>query len=1296
MNFHKVRNPYVGLRPFETEDSPLFYGRKQQISEILQKLSENRFLAVVGSSGCGKSSLIRAGLIPHLNAGFLVEERDQWCIVTMKPGNKPVCSLAESINKSVFEEADHRVFYKKIREEGIPFLMKKFYHYFQKTDANILILVDQFEEIFRFTDDGAYNEQADFISIILSITKRKNLPIYVVLTMRSDFIGSCDRFYDLPEALNESQYLLPRMTHKQLKQAIEIPAALYEGQIHKSLVQKLLNDINAYSDEYKKYALRTNIDDHKDQLPLLQHMMRRIWDNKLQSKNLYIKKNNRIEITLADYDKVGGLKKALTDHANRIYNQFNNEQKEIIRKIFCCLVDPKEHGIHTRKPSVIKNISKITGTNEEVIIEIIKNFKNKGFLANTESGELNRESVIDITHESLIRQWDRLKNWIDDELTSIEKLKHLEVRAKDYSDNRGEPLSGIDYKENSEFLDKNKKTNEWARQYKIDLDTIERFMKSSKKKWARKLRQRRINKGIVITILILAFVLSLYFNYVLNTTKQMFELTANSIDTHDRDASLSFRLAEKSLSYEETFLAKRALGKSLEYPLHNSLTNHDGDINSVEFFKEGNYIISSSNKSANVWDVNKGTLLKSYNAENSEIKKAVLSPDGNFLLTVTDNKVNLFHLESKEFLRSFKGHKKQVFDAAFSPDGNYLLTGSYNKTVKIWETKSSRCIKTINNFTSYVKDVMFSSDGKLIGIRTYDHRFSLWKNYLSDPKKILDKKNIQYANFSIHDKKILITVSNSSNKYVANIWSIHRQPKQICRLIGHDGYIYKASFSPDRKHVATASYDRTARIWDINTGELKSILTDNSGRVINTKFFNNGKRIITVSGDNKSCIWQVETGLLLYTLNGHKDDITCIDLSPNNQNIVTGSKDQTVRIWSLPDAGKQRYNLSAHKKIITSFCYSNNDKYISTASNDKTVRIWDYKQGKEIQEFKGHNGYVLFSTFSADGKNLISVSDDNTARIWSIEQKKLLYTLKGHLKSVISADFSPDSRYVITGSNDKSVRKWSVDSGDCIKIFKKNKNKIKKVKYSHNGKFFITVDESNIYILNDINSDIFTIKIEYDNDYEILDAKISHNDKYILASLVNKTKNDNIILIWKVKNGTVYGKFQWHKEKINSIAFSSDDEFIISASNDKTVGVWKINHTWSFFHIWPLSYIWPCYNNKKPDKIFKGHTDIINYAEFSPDNNKYILSASEDKTIRIWDVNIGKELYLFKAHNDSIKYAKYSPNGNFIASISNNNNLRIWPANCKMILEAVKDHKIRGIVRNMTKEEKKEFFGVDY
>ena len=288
-------HPYPGLRPFRLDESDIFFGRDEQIDSLLERLHGTRFLSVVGASGCGKSSLIGAGLVNAVRAGYLTGPAPGWRVVMMQPRDRPLANLADGLVASGPpahpgpDPDTARAFLRVGLRRGPNSLLEALPTYLG-CDQNLLLIVDQFEELFRFREHGNPDEADAFAALLLASTRSARVGVYIVLTMRSDFIGECAVFAGLPEAVNDSQYLVPRLSREQRAEAIEGPAQLFGGSVDPALLTRLLNDLGP----------------DPDNLPVLQHVLRRLWNRAAGRPGPPV-------LTLADYEAVGGVTDALAD-----------------------------------------------------------------------------------------------------------------------------------------------------------------------------------------------------------------------------------------------------------------------------------------------------------------------------------------------------------------------------------------------------------------------------------------------------------------------------------------------------------------------------------------------------------------------------------------------------------------------------------------------------------------------------------------------------------------------------------------------------------------------------------------------------------------------------------------------------------------------------------------------------------------------------------------------------------------------------------------------------------------------
>ncbi|MDJ0707630.1 MAG: hypothetical protein QNJ46_30505 [Leptolyngbyaceae cyanobacterium MO_188.B28] len=416
-----ITNPFPGLRPFDLDEEHLFFGREGQADELLGRLNRTRFLAVVGTSGSGKSSLVRAGLLPSLYSGFLSQASSHWRVALMRPGNAPIQNLAEALNHpEVFgcaPDDEDRDLYAQLTEttlrRGDLGLVEVVKQARMAARESLLVVIDQFEELFRFKRMvgtlAAEDEAAAFVKLFLAAVRQQDVPIYIVLTMRSDFLGDCAQFRGLPEAINDSQYLIPRMTRDQRRSAIEGPVAVGGATITPRLVNRVLNDMG----------------DNPDQLPILQHALMRTWQR-------WVREHGRNEpLDLTHYEAIGGMDQALSQHADEIFQSLDERSQIVAGKLFRCLTEKGPDNREIRRPTPLGEVCAVAAATAAEVIGVVEAFRGPGrsFLMPPVGDALTAASVLDISHESFMRVWRRLKDWVDDEAQSAQIYRRLAETA---------------------------------------------------------------------------------------------------------------------------------------------------------------------------------------------------------------------------------------------------------------------------------------------------------------------------------------------------------------------------------------------------------------------------------------------------------------------------------------------------------------------------------------------------------------------------------------------------------------------------------------------------------------------------------------------------------------------------------------------------------------------------------------------------------------------------------------------------------------------------------------------------
>jgi hypothetical protein len=480
------RNPFPGLRPFDADESDLYFGREEETSELLQRLRQTRFVVVLGEGGSGKSSLVRAGLVPALEGGFLSGGGSGWQIVSARPGADPLKSLVHTLDRSRFSRAGTMdaaigtAFVEATLRRGSLGLVE-FVRESRLTDGqNFLLVVDQFEELFRF--EGPHREEwrdraAAFVKLLLNAAESPHAPIYVVVTMRASYLGACAEFYGLPEAINRGQYLLPRMTREQLRRAIAGPAAVEHVSVSNALLNRLLNEGA----------------DHRSPLPLLQHALMRTWSHWTERGD-----GSARPIEVMDYDAVGGLPDALSRHADEVFHSLGDARlQRIVGPIFKALTQ-STGGHVVRRPTTARDLCAIVAASTHDVALVVEGFSRADRAFLTSHGPLLADdAVIDIAHESLITHWARLQTWVEEESESARIYRRLAETADLLERGQERLLTGPWLELARRWRDAVRPTAAWASRYHPGFTAAMRLLDRS----LRMSKARTVSRWLVIALM---------------------------------------------------------------------------------------------------------------------------------------------------------------------------------------------------------------------------------------------------------------------------------------------------------------------------------------------------------------------------------------------------------------------------------------------------------------------------------------------------------------------------------------------------------------------------------------------------------------------------------------------------------------------------------------------------------------------------------------------------------------------------------------------------------------------------
>ncbi len=529
-------NPFPGLRPFEEDEEHLFFGREKSVTELLSRLRTNRFLAVIGTSGSGKSSLVKSGLLPSIYRGFMAGAGSAWRVATFRPGENPIGHLASALTGAGVLAADPQD-NEKEEDAGMASIRARLMETTLRrsprglVDAvkqarlpqheNLLVVVDQFEELFRFskmeqTMREVKRDSVAFIQLLLQACRQSRLPIYVLLTMRTDFLGDCTAFRGLPEAVNDGQYLVPRMNREERKAAVTGPIAVGGASITPTLLSRLLNDVG----------------ENPDQLPILQHALMRTWD--YWENNGQIKGQESEAIDIPHYEAIGAMDNALSFHAEEAFAELKSDDKQLLcEKLFKLLTDVDDTGRGVRRPAKVKEICRATGASTDEIIEVIDVFRRPGrtFLMPPIDVALEMDSIIDISHESFMRIWDRLMDWVREEGKSAELYQRLAKAATLHNEGEAALLRDPELMLALKWKKEQLPTEQWAHRYNPSFTLTMDFLGASKRQQdleieaKEKAQKAKIRASrILAAVISVAAIVSLIFTFWAVKNKQTAEV----------------------------------------------------------------------------------------------------------------------------------------------------------------------------------------------------------------------------------------------------------------------------------------------------------------------------------------------------------------------------------------------------------------------------------------------------------------------------------------------------------------------------------------------------------------------------------------------------------------------------------------------------------------------------------------------------------------------------------------------------------------------------------------------------
>lgn len=1204
-------SPFRGLQMFQPEDAWLFFGRDSEIEELLIRLGQFPILTVIGNSGCGKSSLVRAGLVPALRAGRFRYGNlpvGGWRVAIVRPSGAPFDYLTEILPSQLAPElsvGEQAGFIAECRSKlpgGGEALLDAISALVNAAGKNssgtrVLLVVDQFEELFTLTASRDLRER--YIEALLAAARwDASVPVHLVLILRADFYAHCLEHAGLSRCLQANLYNVPRMSHEQMRDAIEKRLALAGAHAEPGLIDSLLDDVGTEPGD----------------LALLEHALGRLWE-----------KCGGFGRTLSNsaYSSIGRLRGALSAHANEVYGEIADpEQKQLVQRIFLELVQLGEGAPDTRR-RVRKADLLALGAAEEVE-PVLARLTASRLISMSGVGA---ETFAEVSHEALIREWSTLREWLAQNREELQLGRRLLEAAQEWDDLKRDPgalMQGARLAQGREWLLRHSESPPVLREF-VQASVAARAEAEERELRKQKAAASRLRwfSGALAVLLLVALGATWFAHRqrVLAEARAM-AAQAEQVMTRDQGRALDVAIrAWEKAKIPETYVA---LTKALPQTLR--ILSHDGEVVVSVFSPDGERVLTASwDHTARLWDANDGHLVATLRHDD-KVEHAAFSPDGQRVVTASaDHTARVWNAADGRLLATLQGHTDAVIRAEFSPDGQRIVTASLDRTARVWNSADGLLLLTLQGHTDQVWGATFSPDSRHIATASLDRTARIWS---ADDGRLLStlKEHTSFVarpEFSPDGQRVLTAGYDNT----ARVWDVG--DGRLLITLRHDGAVRRATFSLDGQRIVTASWDRTARIWDASNGALLATLA-HEAKVNHAEFSPDGRRVVTGSYDQSARVWNAADGRLLATLQAHTGPVMHVSFSPDGKRVVTGSNDHTARIWNLA-GGRLLAGLQGHSSWVWAATFSADASRVVTVSHDHTARVWNAADGRPLATLD-HSETVGAAFFSPDAASVVTASWDHTARIWNAADGRLLVTLR-HKGEVMDVAFSPDGNRVVTACWDHTAQLWNVADGRLLATLEGHEAGVLRARFSPDGQRIVTAGaDHTARVWNAVDGHLLATLQHEDR---VNDAEFSPDGNRILTA-----SRDHIARLWNAVDGRLLTTLLGHTDELVSARFSPDGQRLVTAGLDNTARVWNTA-------------------DGQLLATLRGHLDQVIGAEFSADG-QHIVTASWDNTARIWSTADGKLLAVLQGHTDKLSSATFSPDCRLILTSSLDQTARIW------------------------------------
>jgi WD40 repeat protein len=1012
-----VDSPYRGLNSFEERDAPFFFGREAAATQVLARMSRQMdgsgLLVVSGVSGAGKSSLLRAGVLPRMRWIGLVSaaEAKSWPCLLFTPARAPLEELAVRVAGLAGVDAaavrrgldvDPAGFALTARQAALAQSGRTGDPEGPVERSRLLLIVDQFEQLFTQCPDE--EQRRAFITALHAAATVRHGPDHepaalVVLGVRADFEARCADYPQLAGAIQD-RYLVTAMTERQLRLAITEPARKAGSSVEDDLTDELLREVRTRHPRASNAGV----------LPLLSHALDQAWRTRTGDV-----------LTLADYERTGCIEGAVADSAQRAYDRLTAVQQAAARQVFTRLTACSD-GVDTAARAMRAELTEGKGAAEARDVEAVL----EAFA--TERLVVLAAGTVEISHEILLTAWPLLRDvWLAETHADRVVRSRLDDIAAEWTRNSRDQT----YLYAGSLL---AAATETATRISADparyppLSQVEQdFLDASTRAHRRRVRRREGFIAVLMALVIGFALLAVAAFHASQEAVRQRDLAASGQLINESELqgylnpTISKLLSIAAWRIHPSDQDRYAMLDAAARPGIAALTGDTDRVHAMAFSPDGNTLVSGSyDGTVRLWDLATDRQIGApITGHDGKVYSVAFSPDGKVIASgADDGTVRLWDVATHRQIGNLTGHDGEIYSVAFSPDGKILASGADDGTVRLWDVATHRQIGILAGHDGEINSVAFSPDGKILASGADDGTVRLWDVATWQPTGNLPSNGaINSVAFS-PDGNILASGSAGGT---VQLWDVATQ--QLTGSWPTFSPVFDVAFSSDGTILSTGNLDDTAQLWDLATRQpIGNPLIGYS-----LAFSPDGKTLATGGYDHVVRLWNVDSRTGIADLTGHIKEVNSVAFSPGGKILASGSADGTVRLWDVATRQLIGAPFSGRAEAVESVAFSPDGKILASGSADGTVRLWDVATHRQIGNLTGHDGEIYSVAFSPDGKILASGSADGTVRLWDVATRQLIGApFSGRAEAVESVAFSPDGKILATGGSDDTVRLWDV------------------------------------------------------------------------------------------------------------------------------------------------------------------------------------------------------------------------------------------------------------------------------